>query len=28
MFWGFITPVIGILAALADDDDNKDKLAL
>ena len=28
MFWGFITPVVGILAALADDDDNKDKLAL
>lgn len=28
VFWGFITPVVGLLAALADDDDNKDKLAL
>ena len=28
VFWGFITPVVGILAALADDDDNKDKLSL
>ena len=28
MFWGFITPIVGILAALADDDDNKEILSL